>query len=116
MIYALSEYGYIRLQNLDLADKEYFHINHPSEYVPGFWGNYIRGAVLAFQQDFVLKKGLNGIVSGKLPIGRLSSSAAVTTAYLMSLCDVNDIETSKVDLIKYSHWVETKLRIEKWNT
>lgn len=108
MIYAPSEDGYIRLQSLDFSDKEYFHINHPSEYVPGFWGNYIRGAVLALQQDYVLKKGLNGIVSGKLPIGGLSSSAAVTTAYLMALCDVNDIEVSKMDLIKYSHWVETK--------
>lgn len=26
----------------------------------------------------------------------------------MALCDVNDIELSKMDLIKYSHWVETK--------
>lgn len=26
----------------------------------------------------------------------LSSSAAVTTAYLMALCDVNDIEVSKI--------------------
>nr|WP_177192510.1 hypothetical protein [Desemzia incerta] len=47
-------------------------------------------------------------MSGKLPIGGLSSSAAVTTAYLMALCDVNDIEVSKLDLIKYSHWVETQ--------
>src|SRR5690606_33479179 len=38
----------------------------------------------------------------------LSSSAAVTTAYLMALCDVNEIEASKFDLIMYSHWVETE--------
>lgn len=107
MIYSPTDDGYIRLHSLDFPDIEYFHISHDSEYVPGFWGNYIRGAVLALKQDYVLKKGLNGIVSGKLPIGGLSSSAAVTTAYLMALCDVNDIEVSKMDLIKYSHWIET---------
>lgn len=108
MVYTPSEDGYIRIKSLDFPDKEYFHINSESEYVPGFWGSYIRGAVLSLQQDYVLKKGLTGIVSGKLPIGGLSSSAAVTTAYLMALCDVNDIEVSKMDLIKYSHWVETE--------
>src|SRR5699024_5221310 len=106
MVYTPSEDGYLRLRSLDFPDKEYFHVSHESDYVPGFWGNYIRGAALALQQDYVLKKGLTGIVSGKLPIGGLSSSAAVTTAYLMALCDVNDIEVSKMDLIRYSHWVE----------
>ncbi|WP_161879550.1 GHMP family kinase ATP-binding protein [Alkalibacterium sp. MB6] len=48
------------------------------------------------------------MVSGKLPIGGLSSSVAVTTAYLMALADVNNIELSKMDLINYSHWVETE--------
>ena len=108
MVYTPSEDGYLRLRSLDFPDKEYFHVSHESDYVPGFWGNYIRGAALALQQDYVLKKGLTGIVSGKLPIGGLSSSAAVTTAYLMALCDVNDIEVSKMDLIQYSHWVETE--------
>lgn len=108
MVYTPREDGYIIVHSLDFPDKEYFHLSHESEYMPGFWGNYLRGAVLALQQDFVLKKGLSGTVSGKLPIGGLSSSAAVTTAYLIALCDVNDIEVSKMDLIKYSHWVETK--------
>lgn len=108
MVYSPTEDGYVCVQSLDFPDKEYFHIDHDSEYLPGFWGNYIRGAVLALKEDFVLKKGLNAIVSGKLPIGGLSSSAAVTTAYLMALCDVNDIEVTKLDLIKYSHWVETQ--------
>lgn len=65
MVYSPIEDGYIRLQSLDFPDDEYFHITHDSEYVPGFWGNYIREAVLALKQDYVLKKGLNGIVSGK---------------------------------------------------
>lgn len=45
---------------------------------------------------------------GNYLFGGLSSSAAVTTAYLMALCDLNDIQVFKMDLIKYSYWVETK--------
>lgn len=56
MIYSPTDDGYIRLHSLDFPDKEYFHISHDSEYVTGFWGNYIRGAVQALQQNYVLKK------------------------------------------------------------
>lgn len=108
LVYTPTDDGYIHIRSLDFPDKEHFHVNHESEYVPGFWGTYLRGAVLALRQDYVLKKGMRGIVSGKLPIGGLSSSAAVTTAYLMALCDVNDIEVTKMDIIQYSHWVETE--------
>mgnify|MGYP000589410906 CR=1 FL=1 len=106
MIYIPADDKYIRIQSLDFPDEEYFNLEHVPPMIPGFWGNYIRGAVLSLQQDYVLKRGLKAIISGKLPIGGLSSSAAVTTAYLMALCDVNNIEISKMELIRYSHWVE----------
>ena len=107
MVYSPNNDGYIRIQSMDFPDEEYFHLNRVPEMVPGFWGNYIRGAALTLQQDHILKHGINAIISGKLPIGGLSSSAAVTTAYLMALCDVNHIEVSKMDLVQHSHWVET---------
>jgi len=108
MAYSPTDDGYIQVQSLDFPDEEHFHISNVPGVLPGFWGNYLRGAVLALKQDHVLKKGLHAVVSGKLPIGGLSSSAAVTTAYLMALCDVNNIQVSKMDLVQYSHWVETK--------
>lgn len=108
LVYAPSEDGYIKVRSLDFPDKEWFHVDHEMDYVPGFWGTYLRGAVQALKQDHVLKTGIKGVVSGKLPIGGLSSSAAVTTAYLMALCDVNEIKVSNMELIEYSHWVETQ--------
>ena len=36
-------------------------MSHESDYVSGFWGNYLCGAVLALQQDFVLKKAYLGL-------------------------------------------------------
>ena len=92
---------------MDFPDEEHFHVDNIPEMVPGSWGNYIRGAVLSLKRDFVIKTGIDGIISGKLPVGGLSSSAAVTTAYLMAICDVNGIEIDKMDLVHYSHWVET---------
>ncbi len=106
LVYTPSDDGYIKIRSLDFPDQEYFHLDADPEYIPAFWGSYIRGAVQSLKRDHILKKGLTGMVSGRLPIGGLSSSAAVTTAYLMALCDVNEIEVTKMELIEYSHWVE----------
>lgn len=108
LVYTPSIDGYIRIQSQDFPDEEMFHLDHVPEVIPGSWGNYIKGAALSLKRDYILRNGINGIVSGKLPIGGLSSSAAVTTAYLMALCDVNNIKISKLDLVQYSHWVETQ--------
>lgn len=107
LVYTPTDDRYIRIQSLDFPDEEYFYADNVPDMVPGSWGNYIRGAVLSLQRDFILKKGFKAIISGRLPIGGLSSSAAVTTAYLMALCDVNQIKLDKMDLVFYSHWVET---------
>jgi galactokinase len=103
-----NEQGYVRIQSLDFPDEEYFHIEKVPDRLPGFWGNYIRGAVLALSQKVKLTRGITGTIRGKLPIGGLSSSAAVTTAYLMALCAVNDLDLPKEELIRLSHWVETR--------
>ncbi len=73
IIYSPAKDGYIRIQSVDFPDEEYFHLDSIPKMVPGSWGNYIRGSVLSLKRDFVLKKGFNAIISGKLPIGGLSS-------------------------------------------
>ena len=108
LAYAPGDNVYVRVQSLDFPDEEYFDMNNVPGMVPGFWGNYLRGAILSLKQNYVLKYGINGIISGKLPIGGLSSSAAVTTAYLMALCDVNGVNVTKEELVQYSHWVENQ--------
>lgn len=57
LVYTPDDSGYVHIRSLDFPDKEYFHLSHDSDYVPGFWGNYLRGAVLALRQDYVLKVG-----------------------------------------------------------
>ncbi|MDR3591498.1 MAG: galactokinase family protein [Negativicutes bacterium] len=106
LAYCPNPDGYIRIQSLDFPDEEYFHLDNVPGMIPGYWGNYVRGAVMALSRKFKLQRGFNAVISGRLPIGGLSSSAAVTTAYLMALCDVNELNVSKEELIQHSHWVE----------
>lgn len=106
LVYYPNDEGYIRIQSMDFPDEEYFYMDNVPAMVPGHWGNYVRGAVVALSRKYKLNRGFTGLISGKLPIGGLSSSAAVMTAYLMALCDSNEIEISKEELIQYSHWAE----------
>lgn len=106
LVYYANEEGYIRIQSLDFPDEEYFYMDNVPAMVPGHWGNYVRGAVVALSRKYKLHHGFTALISGKLPIGGLSSSAAVMTSYLMALCDVNELQVSKEELIQYSHWAE----------
>jgi galacturonokinase len=106
LVYSATDDGYVRVQSLDFPDEEYFHVDQPPGMIPGFWGSYLRGATRSLSRAFKLRRGLNAVVRGRLPIGGLSSSAAVTTAYLMALCDVNELDVTPTDLIHFSHWVE----------
>ncbi|MCC9076314.1 hypothetical protein FKZ61_009340 [Litorilinea aerophila] len=84
-------------------------VTFPAAQVPpyrrGDWGNYLRGAVLALQQRFRLDRGFVGVVGGAMPIGGLSSSAAVTIAYLLALEALNGLQLSpgdNVELVRYT--------------
>lgn len=106
LIYSPNDEGIVNVHSVDFPGEEKFHVDDELDFIPGFWGNYLRGAVVSLQEDYELTKGINGVLSGKLPIGGLSSSAAVVTAYLMALCDVNDIELSKLELVEYNSSAE----------
>ena len=105
-IYSPNEEGIVNVFSKDFDGEEKFHLEDDLEFIPKFWGNYLRGAVVALQEDFDLKVGINGILDGDLPIGGLSSSAAVIAAYLMALIDVNGIELSRIQLVEYSSSAE----------
>lgn len=99
LIYAPTDDGYVHLYSGNFPDHERFHLRNIIPYVPGSWGNYIRGAILALSKNYVLKRGIVGIAQGSLPIGGLSSSAAVSSAYLMALADANHIQLTNQDII-----------------
>ncbi len=70
------------------------------------WGNYVRGAALALQQDHTLRVGVDAVVGGSMPIGGLSSSAAVGVAYLLALETVNGLTISAAENIQLDRYIE----------
>lgn len=68
-----------------------FDIDAPSQVKEGHWGDYARGAKYALRKRFELKRGIKGVIQGSLPVGGLSSSAAVLIAYVMAFAKANDI-------------------------
>ncbi len=73
------------------------------------WGDYARSAVAALiNARYDLEYGIKGDIEGTLPIGGLSSSAAVILTYIRALCEVNNIRLNKSGLVELGHWAETK--------
>lgn len=70
------------------------------------WGDFAQGAALTLARKFDLKYGIKGVLEGTLPIGGLSSSAAVILTYLNALCQVNDIHITSQEMIKLAIWEE----------
>ena len=72
------------------------------------WGNYMRGATKILRDNHHIKYGVQGNFNGELPVGGLSSSAAVTLAYMKALCEVNNINLTNMQMIDYAFWSETE--------
>ena len=70
------------------------------------WADYLRGATLALSRDHTLTVGICGVIEGTLPIGGLSSSAAVTIAFLIALCKVNGLCLSESEIIRLAQEAE----------
>jgi galactokinase len=105
MAFAPAENGDVRVKSLNFNLPVNFNLNNIPPYQKGNWGNYIHGAVLALQQHYPLPYGLVGVVAGDMPIGGLSSSAAVTVAYLLALQAINQLALppdENISLVRYT--------------
>lgn len=98
--------GIVRLKSETFEGDVEFDITQPTRVKEGNWGDYARGAKYALKKRFTLKRGIEGTIKGSLPIGGLSSSAAVLIAYVMAMAKANDIELSKMEVIKIASQAE----------
>ena len=80
-----TEDGSVHLKSLTFDGEVSFDVTKPSQVKEGNWGDYARGAKYALKKRFELTRGIEGVIRGSLPVGGLSSSAAVLTAYVMAL-------------------------------
>ena len=104
--YAPKKNGVIELKSMQFEKRAQWHVLATPKEKTGDWADYLRGATLILSKKYALHVGLCGVIEGSLPIGGLSSSAAVTIAYLNALCKVNDIKLSELELIETAKLAE----------
>ena len=83
-----------------------FDIDAPSQVKERHWGDYARGAKYALRKRFELSHGIEGVIQGSLPVGGLSSSAAVLIAYVMAFAKANDITLQPFEVVKIASEAE----------
>lgn len=70
------------------------------------WADHLRGAALELKNRYPITTGLSCVINGELPIGGLSSSAAVIIAFLSALSNVNGIHLSRQEVISIAQAAE----------
>ena len=92
--------GVVELASLQFDKRAQWHVRDVPEHKREDWADYLRGATLELSTRYPLRNGISGVIEGSLPIGGLSSSAAVTIAFISALCRVNDIKPSQEEIIQ----------------
>lgn len=92
--------GHVYLESFTFEDIVDFNIDKASQVKGHHWGGYARGAKYALRKRFTLKKGVEGVIKGSLPVGGLSLSAAVLIAYVMAFAKANDINLTPMEVVK----------------
>lgn len=97
--YSAKTNGVVELASLQFPKRAQWHVKAVPEEKQNDWADCLRGATLALSEKYPLRMGLSGIIEGSLPIGGLSSSAAVILSFLAALCAVNGIELTAHEMV-----------------
>lgn len=106
--FGAKQNGVVELSSLQFDKRGQWHVSSVPDAKQNDWADYLRGATLALNEKHTLRIGMVGVVEGSLPIGGLSSSAAVIIAFLKALCTVNGISLSEREIIQIALNAENK--------
>ncbi len=106
--YGPKENGVIEIQSLQFDKRAQWHVEATPKTKENDWADHLRGATIALNKRYPLRRGLCAVLDGELPIGGLSSSAAVIITYLSALCQMNGITLAPDELITISKEAENK--------
>ena len=104
--YSAKQNGVVEMAYLQFPKRAQWHIASVPASRQGDWADYLRGATLSLGRRYRLATGLCGVIEGTLPIGGLSSSAAVILSFLLALCRVNGISLTQQELIDIAYDAE----------
>ena len=106
--YRPKQNGVVEICSLQFDKRAQWHVAGTPKTKQDDWADYLRGATLFLSQKHLLEKGISGVIEGTLPIGGLSSSAAVVLVFLKALCEVNGIRLTPTEMIALSVRVENE--------
>ncbi len=105
LMYIPTQNEIINLFSNDFSGQTIFTL-HETDHHFDHWGVYVQAAIYGLSKNHELEFGLQGLISGSLPVGGLSSSAAVLLCYIMALADVNNIQINQEELIQTAYEAE----------
>lgn len=100
IVYKAKNNGVVELISLQFDKRAQWHVNSVFKERQYDWADYLRGATIALSKRYDLEIGIAGVIEGELPIGGLSSSAAVILCFLSALCRVNRIHLSEKEMVE----------------
>lgn len=106
--YSAKQNGVVELASVQFDKRAQWYVSSVPEAKQNDWADYLRGATLALNDKHPLRVGISGVIEGSLPIGGLSSSAAVIIAFLSALCKVNNVTLTEREMIMTALQAENK--------
>ena len=100
--------GIIELKSLQFPKRAQWHVSEVPQKKENDWADHLRGATIALNARYPLRTGLCAVIDGELPIGGLSSSAAVIITFLSALANLNNIKLTPAEMITVSKEAENK--------
>ena len=104
--YSPKQNGVVEMATMQFSKRAQWHIDSVPSKKQGDWADYLRGATLCLARKHKLNVGICGVIEGTMPIGGLSSSAAVIISFLSALCKVNGIQLSQQEIIDVAYDAE----------
>ena len=104
--YSPKQNGVVEMASLQFSKRAQWHIDSVPARKQNDWADYLRGATLSLSRKHKLHVGICGVIEGTMPIGGLSSSAAVIISFLTALCKVNGIQLSQQEIIDTAYDAE----------
>ena len=106
--YGPKQNGIVEIMSMQFEKRAQWHVTSAPDVKEGDWADHLRGATIALGKRYPLRVGLCAVIDGELPIGGLSSSAAVIITFLSALSKMNGISLSEREMIEISLEAENK--------
>ncbi|MBQ8174197.1 MAG: GHMP kinase [Clostridia bacterium] len=106
--YGPKQNGVVEVHSLQFEGRAQWHVATAPSEKQNDWADHLRGVCIALNDRYPLRVGLCAVLAGELPIGGLSSSAAVILTFLSALCRMNGISLTEREMITISQEAENR--------